>query len=498
MKQFVLVLSILFTLLQASAQWASNTSNSDTSFAWRGGNTAIGTASRYDAKLTVGGNILQLLSDKYIRSFRLFLESPSSRDVNGFTQASFGSNVWWNNDSAKWILADSSLSSFAMMRINNGEFNFYPRPVTIGGVTKSLSETDLASFRAMNIAKTGFVGIGTNAPAAPLDITGTDSNRVTMVLGRLAEGNGTALGTCVDLSTASTALTNSRSFSLEHRFYGKINSSINFYRGSGQTGGFMTFGTNDNTEKMRLDNTGNLALGTTTPKAQLHVYAPAAANTWTGRGIFGNQRGMVTAGAYGDLPIIGALDSTTFNWQKLYINTNNGATGGDVVIGGKLGVGTSAPASTLHVSGSGYVSGKFTIMDSVGIGTTKPTTKLAVNGTILAKQVKVSQSAASWPDYVFDSSYNLPALNTVAQYIQFNKHLPGMAAAAEVEKNGQDIGQTQTALLQKVEELTLYVISQDKAQQQQQQLINDQRKQLELMQAQLKQQAALIQALLEK
>ncbi|MBN9300143.1 MAG: hypothetical protein J0I41_24305 [Filimonas sp.] len=95
---------------------------------------------------------------------------------------------------------------------------------------------------------------------------------------------------------------------------------------------------------------------------------------------------------------------------------------------------------------------------NVGIGTTNPTQKLSVDGTILAKKVKVSQASADWPDYVFDSSYQLPSLDSVSSFIQLNKHLPDMPSAVVVEKDGHDLGEVQKLLLKKMEEMTLYMI----------------------------------------
>lgn len=95
---------------------------------------------------------------------------------------------------------------------------------------------------------------------------------------------------------------------------------------------------------------------------------------------------------------------------------------------------------------------------NVGIGTTTPQSKLAVAGTITAQRIKVTTTG--WPDYVFHSNYVLPALQEVKQYVHTHKHLPNIPAASEVEKNGQDLGEMNKLLLQKVEELTLYIIQQ--------------------------------------
>lgn len=101
---------------------------------------------------------------------------------------------------------------------------------------------------------------------------------------------------------------------------------------------------------------------------------------------------------------------------------------------------------------------------NVGIGTTSPGSyKLAVEGNIGARKVVVTQ-AAPWPDYVFDSAYNLRPLSFVNNYIKANRHLPGILSASEVIANGLDVGDTQADLLRKIEELTLYAIEQDKLQ----------------------------------
>lgn len=78
------------------------------------------------------------------------------------------------------------------------------------------------------------------------------------------------------------------------------------------------------------------------------------------------------------------------------------------------------------------------------------------NGTITANEVVVTPSP--FPDFVFEDDYNLQPLDELEQSIKTNKHLPGIPSAKEVETNGVSLGKMQTKLLQKIEELTLYVI----------------------------------------
>ncbi|MEI6052814.1 MAG: hypothetical protein WCQ44_08950, partial [Opitutaceae bacterium] len=65
-------------------------------------------------------------------------------------------------------------------------------------------------------------------------------------------------------------------------------------------------------------------------------------------------------------------------------------------------------------------------------------------------------------DYVFDSNYSLMPLQQVESYVNENKHLPKMPSATEVKDKGMNMGEMQNKLLQKIEELTLYVIEQQK------------------------------------
>ncbi|MXV50401.1 hypothetical protein GS399_05400 [Pedobacter sp. HMF7647] len=97
---------------------------------------------------------------------------------------------------------------------------------------------------------------------------------------------------------------------------------------------------------------------------------------------------------------------------------------------------------------------------SIGLGTLKPGEKLSVNGKIRAKEMKVE--AENWPDYVFGDSYQKPSLSSVEDYLKAERHLPGIPSAADVGRDGVSLGDMNARLLKKVEELTLYLIEQDK------------------------------------
>ncbi|MFQ6601770.1 hypothetical protein [Flavobacterium sp. C3NV] len=97
---------------------------------------------------------------------------------------------------------------------------------------------------------------------------------------------------------------------------------------------------------------------------------------------------------------------------------------------------------------------------NVGIGTSAPDSKLTVAGTISSSEVKVTVDAGA--DFVFENDYSLPTLESVDQFIKKNNHLPGVASAQEMQKEGINLCEMNIKLLQKIEELTLYIIDMNK------------------------------------
>jgi hypothetical protein len=96
----------------------------------------------------------------------------------------------------------------------------------------------------------------------------------------------------------------------------------------------------------------------------------------------------------------------------------------------------------------------------VGSPITNTLFRLSVDGMVRAREIYVNNDA--WPDYVFGKNYKLLSLNELERYIDQNKHLPNIPSADEVAQNGVSVGGTQQKLLEKIEELTLYIIAQQK------------------------------------
>ena len=100
---------------------------------------------------------------------------------------------------------------------------------------------------------------------------------------------------------------------------------------------------------------------------------------------------------------------------------------------------------------------------------------LNVIGGMLIDSVRVTP-LADWADYVFSNDYKLRPLKEVEEFINTNKHLPNIPSAAEVSKNGINLAEMNTKLLEKVEELTLYLLQQQKQLDEQKQQIEELKK----------------------
>lgn len=112
----------------------------------------------------------------------------------------------------------------------------------------------------------------------------------------------------------------------------------------------------------------------------------------------------------------------------------------------------SGQAISLHIASDG----------KIGIGTKNPGSfQLAVEGNIGSREVQVTANSP-FPDYVFDDNYDMLSLDALGTYIAKHKHLPNIPSAKEVEENGGfELGDMSLRLLEKIEELTLYIIKQE-------------------------------------
>ena len=193
---------------------------------------------------------------------------------------------------------------------------------------------------------------------------------------------------------------------------------------------------------------GKVGIGTTNPNEPLSLETTESIMaSFKHNGIGNSWLRIGTNNGYANIGV-GATTRHPYIWS----NTDNFFIGSD-------------GNPTIFVNGMGN--------GNVGIGTTNTGTfKLAVEGNIGARGIKVTL-ANPFPDYVFAANYKLRPLANLQSYIDKNKHLPGIPSAEEVKKDGGiELGQMNVKLLEKVEELTLYILELNKKLEQQQKEIN--------------------------
>ncbi len=190
--------------------------------------------------------------------------------------------------------------------------------------------------------------------------------------------------------------------------------------------------------RLKVLSNGNVGIGATGPSHKLSVSA--------------GYKGLLVSGAMGGNNFIDHQVGFTF--------TDAGVSESGVKFNKKNG------GSDFDLMNAYYNGGEvFVIRNNgkVGIGTDNPSAMLTVAGNIESQEVKVTVDAGQGPDYVFEEDYNLRSLEETEEYIKANKHLPEVPSAKVMESEGLNLKEMNLMLLQKIEELTLHQIEQNKS-----------------------------------
>jgi hypothetical protein len=218
--------------------------------------------------------------------------------------------------------------------------------------------------------------------------------------------------------------------------------------------GILNIGTNtsnpinfwtNNAQHMTLLSSGNLGIGNTSPAYPLdvngNIHVPSGSfffsGTMTATPTY-LQSGYSSGFGHSMISSFGtALFINYLNSQDVVINSGTGNTG-RVLIGNQK---QSSPADAAHVAAILQVNGDMVV---------------GTSGTGAHANIWVTES--NWADFVFDKNYELMPLNEVENFYKTNHHLPNVPTAKDIQKTGNNLGQTDVILLQKIEELTLYVV----------------------------------------
>lgn len=197
----------------------------------------------------------------------------------------------------------------------------------------------------------------------------------------------------------------------------------------------------NNTLRMFIDTLGNIGLNTMVPYQMLHVVDGNILITGSSDRAPGSYNGSILFGCSA------SSDNQYGQWGIEYVSNENEG----------YGLNFWRPWAPGQLYGDHFLF----LADSgnVGIGTKNPQAKLAVNGDILAKSIRVNTSSTYWPDYVFENDYQLMSIEELDAYIALHHHLPNIPSAKEIEEKGEvNMEEMNAMLLEKVEELTRYVI----------------------------------------
>ena len=294
----------------------------------------------------------------------------------------------------------------------------------VGGTTGNFKAVNNV-FLATNLNTN--VGVGTINPGAKLEIDGqikiTQGNPG---LGYVLTSDANGLASWQTLNTSAWQLTGNSGTNPATNFIGTTDAKALAFR-------------TDNTERMIILQDGRIGIGTNTNLTEkLNVNG----GQWPSYTKMENDNGWTKIGFNGAHGIIESDHAIFLNYYS----------GNDFIVGGTTG--------NFKAVNNVYLATHSNTKVGIGTETLDANSILTVNGKIYAEEIEVVQQVL--PDYVFEKDYSLMTLKELENYIDSCKHLPEVPSAVFVKNNGLQLGEFNTLLLKKVEELTLYLIQIEK------------------------------------
>ena len=282
-----------------------------------------------------------------------------------------------------------------------------------------------------------YVGIGTTNPQAKFDVAGSLLSQAVLVKDNSSTGPEFSI---INEGKTQPGTANKWSIYNMTSVYGN---SLQFwaYDNAGCTGGGLCM------PRLTITDSGNVGIGTNNPQYKLEVFGDAQIAGYATINKIQTQKidCAFDASFVYDQQSLGHYSVGWYNdsWNSANLSLWQSAYGGMKFF--------TQAQSRLVIRGDG----------NVGIGTDNPQYKLDVKGEIRATKMRV-ESIDNFADFVFADDYKLRPLSEVKSHIDSYGHLPEIPTAAEVKENGIELAEMQVKLLQKIEELTLYIIEQDK------------------------------------
>ena len=309
-------------------------------------------------------------------------------------------------------------------------------------------------FMAITVDTSDRVGIGTNTPSALLEVNGPAKfdQPVTFASGQTFPGATFTGSETVQGNVSAGGFTGN----------GSGLTGVNAASLGGQPASSFANLTTTNTFSANQSFLGSVGIGvgSSTPKTMLEL-GPSkvgwggGSNALSGLTLHRPDNSGIQGIFFGEDSNGTSANGTNY-WENMQIYNQGG--GSNIVF-----VNGNGPTEAMRITPSGTVLIGTAVSPTTAPGQTCYSStigcELVVDGAIATKEIVVTNSVQ--PDYVFKPDYRLRALEEVGAYVQEHHHLPGIPSESEVAEKGVNLGDMQAKLLEKVEELTLYVIQAD-------------------------------------
>lgn len=375
-----------------------------------------------------------------------------------------------NSNSPKSVSFESNISTFPS---TYGSFDWYNRnwdaftKGSIGVETdnaisdgKLVFKTGAAGGNAttkMTIRSTGSVGIGTTTPYYLLHVNGIGYfEKIMANTGIQVDNRGLNSPKNIEFESNS----NNLSVGLGNiNWYNRqwdalIKAAVSAELDGAVSSGKLVFKTgvsgSDATTKMTISSNGNIGIGTSSPSQKLDVSGSIKQSAVTSSLIKADGTGKLVAATAGT-DFVSSGTNTVGTIAKF---TAAGTVANSALTEAAITNGTGVKVDS---KSAGYLA-----VGDFGAGTPMSIPsgyRLVVQDGIITEKVKVAvRNQTDWADYVFEPNYSLMPLNEVEQFVKENKHLPNVPSAEEMVEKGVEVGQTSKMFMEKIEELTLYMI----------------------------------------